>query len=318
MAQHESKTSIVAAIVGNLAIAVSKFVAAGFSGSSSMLAEGIHSLVDTGNGGLILLGMKRSGRPADRVHPFGYGPELYFWTLIVAISIFAAGGGASIWEGALHILRPEELKDPTWAYVVLGLAFVFESITWYFGWRAFRAEKGEQGVVTAVRASKDPTTFMVLFEDTAALAGILVAAAGLWLSHRLGQPKLDGLASIVIGLILCAVAWFLARESKGLLVGESADPDTVEDVRRLAGEQAGVAAVGRLLTMHLGPQEVLLNLELEFRHELDASGVEQAIDRVEEAIRDAHPEIRRIFVESEPVDDGRTAARWEAADETRA
>ena len=299
MASAESKKAIYAAIVGNFLIAVSKFVAAGITRSSSMLAEGIHSVVDTGNGVLLLVGVKRSRQPADDMHPFGYGKELYFWSLIVAISIFAAGGGASIWEGVRHVMHPAELHDPTWAYVVLGLAFVFEGITWVFAWRAFRTEKGSRGVLATVRDSKDPTSFMVLFEDTAALAGIVVAAAGIWLSHRLEMPAIDGAASIVIGVILCTIAWFLAAESKALLVGERADPETVESIRRLARKEEGVERVGRVLTMHLGPREVLVNLEVEFRRDLGSEGVERATDRVEAAIREAHPEVGRIFIEAE-------------------
>ncbi len=308
VAQQESKAAIYAAIAGNLAIAISKFIAAAITRSSSILAEGIHSLVDTADGGLLLLGMRRSGKRADPLHPFGYGQELYFWTLIVAVMIFAAGGGASIWEGVLHILHPEELSDPKWSYVVLAVAALFEGTTWVFGLRAFLGVKREESMVREVHTSKDPTSFMVLFEDSAALAGIAVAALGVWLSHRLGEPWIDGAASIVIGLILCAVATFLTYESKALLVGERARPEVVENIQRLAVDDRAVEKVGRVLTMHLAPDQVLLNLEVELSPDLSTRGVVESVDRIEAALRDAHPELVHIFVEPKTVEETRVSA----------
>ena len=264
MAHTESKKAVIAAIIGNAAIAVIKFVAASMTGSSAMLSEGIHSLVDTGNGALLFLGIKRSSRPPSVTHPFGYGKELYFWSLIVAISIFGIGGGMSIYEGILHIQHPSELTNPTINYIVLGLAMIFESFSFTVAYRAFRTMKGDRRAISAIHHGKDPSLFTVLFEDTAALAGLVVAFVGVFLAHQLDNPYIDGTASIVIGSILCVVAVWLAWESKGLLVGESADPHLVDDVRRFAGDDPVVTGVGAVLTMHLGPEEVLLNLEVEF------------------------------------------------------
>ena len=294
-----SKKAIYAAILGNFAIAVTKFVAAGMSGSSAMLAEGIHSLVDTGNGGLLLIGIRKSKKAADRTHPFGYGKELYFYTLIVAILIFSVGGGVSIYEGILHSLHPpEELGDPTVSYVVLGLAMVFEAGAWWTAYRAFDAERGDQGTWEAIRTSKDPTTFAVLFEDSAAMAGLVLAAVGVYLSHALGMPILDGLSSVAIGLVLCAVAGLLIYESKGLLLGESTNVETRNDIERLVTGTDGVEEVLRLLTMHVGAHRVILNLDLRFEDDLSAAEIERAIGRLEKAVRKAHPEIRYIFVET--------------------
>ena len=297
----KGKKSIYAAIVGNAAIAVTKFVAAAVSGSSAMLAEGVHSLVDTGNGGLLLLGLKRGSRPPDDQHPFGYGKEVYFWTLVVAMLIFAGGGGVSIYEGIKHVRHPAELGDPTINYVVLGLAFLFEGAAWTVALREFRRSRGERGAWEAIQKEKDPTAFAVLLEDSAALAGIVVAAVGIFLGHRLDMPVLDGAASIVIGCILVVVAVILARETRGLLVGEAAEPEVVADARRIARDDEAVAEVVRALTMHMGPDEVILNLDLRFRRDLDAAAVEAAVNRIEKAVRARHPVVRYIFIEVESL-----------------
>jgi len=297
----ESRTAIIAAIAGNLAIAATKFVAAGFTGSSAMLSEGIHSLVDTGNGGLLLLGVRRSRKPPDATHPFGHGMEVYFWSLVVAILIFALGGGMSVYEGVIHIAHPNQIGDPTWNYVVLSFAIFFESISFYFAIRAFRKEKGNQGVWQAIHTSKDPTTFTILFEDTAALLGLVVAFAGIFLSHQLSNPYLDGVASIAIGVILGIVAGFLAYESKGLLIGEAVDPKTLASIRALASAEPAVTEVRKALTMHLGPQEVLLTLDIRFQKELTTSEIAAAIDALEEKIRRRHPEIKYIFIEAKAL-----------------
>jgi cation diffusion facilitator family transporter len=293
-----SKKAIYAAVAGNLAIAVMKFAAGAFTGSSAMLSEGIHSLVDTGNGGLLLLGIRLSQKPPDAAHPFGYGKELYFWSLIVAVTIFGVGGGISIYEGILHLLHPAPLQDPTWSYVVLGLAFVFEGIVLYVALKQFLAEKGEQGIWDSIRTSKDPTTFVVVFEDTAALLGLMVAFLGVYLAHRLENPSLDGAASIVIGSLLCAVAGFLAYESKSLLVGEGADPRTLERVSRLAEADPAVERIERPLTMHFGPDTVLLTMNVRFRDGVSASEAEAAVLRLERAIQDRYPAIKHIFIEA--------------------
>jgi len=297
----ESKTAIFAAIAGNLAIAVTKFIAAAFTGSSAMLSEGIHSLVDTGNGALLLLGVRNSKRPPDLKHPFGHGMEVYFWSLIVAILIFALGGGMSVYEGVTHIQHPNPIGDPTWNYVVLGLAIVFESISFYFAIKAFRKEKGKQGVWQTIHASKDPTTFTILFEDTAALLGLVVALVGIFLGHELNNPYLDGAASITIGVILGVVAGFLAYESKGLLIGEGVDPQTLASIHAIAGAEPAVAEVRKALTMHLGPQEVLLTLDIRFHKDLSTSEIAAAIDELEAKIRNRHREIKYIYIEAKSL-----------------
>jgi cation diffusion facilitator family transporter len=304
LAESSSKVVVIAAILGNLAIAVTKFVAAWFTGSSAMLSEGVHSLVDTGNGGLLLLGMRLSRRPADDMHPFGHGLELYFWTLIVAVLIFGVGGGVSVYEGILHILHPSEAGDPFANYVVLAIAVVFEGTSWGFAWREFRRVKGDQGVIEAIRASKDPTTFAVLFEDTAALLGLAVAFAGVWLGHRFGIPEFDGAASVAIGLILAGVASLLIYETRGLLVGERADPAVIAGARQIASTDPAVEAVRRPMTLQLGPEQVLLALDVQFRSELTADEIERAVDRLERAIRQRYPHVRHIYLEAEAIAGG--------------
>lgn len=301
-----SKTVIIAAIVGNGIIAVTKFIAAAASGSAAMLAEAIHSLVDTGNGALLLFGIARSKRAADVEHPFGYGKELYFWTLIVAMIIFALGGGVSFYEGLMHLLHPpEELSgDPTMSYWVLGIAFVVEGVAWYLALLGFLAAKGKRGVWRAVRTSKDPTTFAVLFEDTAAMIGIVIAAFGIWLSHAIDSHVPDGLASMGIGLVLAVVAIVLARESRGLLVGESAGPAVVEHITAVADQDPDVVRIHLPLTMHLGPQDILVNLDIAFDPALDARGIERAVDRIEQGIRSGRDERFRIYIEAESVRPG--------------
>jgi cation diffusion facilitator family transporter len=297
----ESRTAIFAAIAGNLAIAATKFVAAAITGSSAMLSEGIHSLVDTGNGGLLLFGVRKSKKPPDAAHPFGHGMELYFWSLIVAILIFALGGGMSVYEGVIHLTHPNPIGDPTWNYVVLGFAIVFESISFYFAIKAFRKEMGDQGVWQTVHTSKDPTTFTILFEDSAALLGLLVALVGIFLAHALNMPHLDGVASITIGVILGVVAGFLAYESKGLLIGEGVNPKTLKSIRAIAGADPAVAEVRKALTMHFGPREVMLTLGIGFQKDLTAAEIAAAIDELERKIRDRHPEVKYIFIEAKSL-----------------
>jgi cation diffusion facilitator family transporter len=297
----ESIKAIYAAIAANLGIAVTKFAAAAFTGSSAMISEGIHSLVDTGNGGLMLLGVHRSRRPADDRHPFGYGKELYFWTLIVAIVIFAVGGGISAYEGLLHVLHPSHLENPTWNYVVLGLSLVFESYSFIVALKAFQSAKGDLSLWQSIETSKDPTTYTVLFEDSAALLGLVVAFAGVFFSQVFDIAYFDGAASILIGVILAVVAILLAYESKGLLVGEAVDPKTLKDIRRLAESDARVEAMKSALTMHFGPKTILLAMDLQFRKDLSAAEVENSVDRLEETIRKHHRDIKHIFIESESL-----------------
>ena len=297
----ESPKAVYAAIAGNLAIAATKFAAAAITGSSAMLSEGIHSLVDTGNGGLLLLGIRRGRRPPDDAHPFGYGKELYFWTLIVAILIFAVGGGISLYEGILHLMNPHPMEHVAWNYGVLGLAIVFEGFSFSVALREFRAETGGRPIWQSIRRSKDPTTFTVLFEDTAAMLGLLVALAGVFVGHQLDNPYLDGAASVIIGLLLGGVAVVLASESRGLLVGEGADPQTLESIRALATAEPGVERVRSPLTMYFGPHTVLLTMDIQFRPELTASEVAAVVDRVEKSIRSRHPDIKQIFIEAESI-----------------
>ena len=296
----ESKVAIFAAIAANFAIAITKFIAAFFSGSSAMLSEAIHSLVDTGNGALLLLGLRQSRKPPDENHPFGHGKELYFWPLIVSILVFSLGGGMSVYEGITHLVHPHH-GDPTWSYVVLALAFAFESVSAYLAFKAFRQELKGGGVFETIKRSKDPTTFTVLFEDSAALAGLIVAFLGILLGDLLDNPYLDGIASIVIGAILATVAVFLAYETKGLLIGEGVDPETLASVRTIAAEDDAVQKVRKSLTMHFGPHEVLLALDVEFQPQLSSKEIADAINRVEAAIRDRHPEIRHIFIEAKAL-----------------
>lgn len=295
------KKSIYAAIVGNFLIAVTKFAAAAVSGSSAMLSEGVHSLVDTGNGGLLLLGLRRSRREPDASHPYGYGKEVYFWTLVVAMLIFAGGGGVSVYEGIRHLRHPAELGDPTMSYIVLALAVVFEGVAWTVAFREFGRMKGGMGWWEAIRKEKDPTAFAVLLEDSAALIGLFIAAGGIWLGHRFEEPLFDGAASVLIGVVLAGVAAILAWEARGLLVGESADPETVERIRKIAREDGAVEEVVRALTMYVGPGQVILNLDLNFRRDLSSDGVARAVDRIEKRIREELPPVRWIFIEAEAL-----------------
>ena len=297
----EPRLAIIAAILGNVAIAVTKFIAAAFTGSSAMISEGIHSLVDTGNGGLMLLGLHKSRKAPDVDHPFGHGKELYFWSLIVSIAIFALGCGMSVYEGITHLLNPHPMTNAFWNYAVIGFAVVFEGISWFFGWQVFRAAKGRRGIVEAIHRSKDPSTFMVFFEDSAALMGLLIAFLGILIGQQFNNHYADGVASILIGLVLGLVSFFLAFESKGLLIGEGVDSETLRKIRALIEADPGVQHLSRVLTMYFGPHEVLLNVELKFRDELSAVGVREAVARLQRKVKQNHPDITRIFFASESL-----------------
>ena len=297
----KSKIAIYAAIAGNMAIAVTKFVAAAFTGSSAMLSEAIHSVVDTGNGWLMLLGVRKSRKPPDADHPFGHGHELYFWTLIVAVLIFAVGGGMSVYEGIQHILHPRTPENLVWSYGVLGMAVLFEGTTWLLGWKAFSAERGGKGVLEAIHETKDPSTFTVLLEDTAALLGLVFAFVGIFLGSRLDMPYLDGVASVLIGLLLCGVAVLMVYESKGLLIGEGLDRSSLKSISALVKADPGVEWVGHLHTMYLGPHEVLLTIELRFHSHISSLEVRQAARRLRETIQSQHPDVSRIFFGAEAL-----------------
>ncbi len=287
------------ALVANLGIAVAKFVAASISGSSAMLTEGVHSLVDSGNQLLLLYGQSRAKRPPDAEHPFGYGRELYFWAFVVAILIFAIGAGISIFEGWNHFLNPEPLRDPTINYIVLVIAFLLEGASWTIAVRAFNAGRGTIGWWQAVRRSKDPAGFIVLFEDSAALLGLLIAAAGVWASHATGDPRLDGLASIAIGLVLAAVAILLAREAKGLIIGESADSELVADIWRLLERSSSITAVNHVRTIHSAPDAIFVAVSADFEDSLSMGDAETAIEAMEEALKAADSRISSIYIRPE-------------------
>ncbi|HEX6715693.1 MAG TPA: cation diffusion facilitator family transporter [Pyrinomonadaceae bacterium] len=297
----ESTIAIYAAIAGNLAIAVTKFVAAAFTGSAAMLSEAIHSLVDTGNGLLILVGVRKSRKPADSDHPFGHGHELYFWTLVVAVLIFAVGGGMSVYEGIIHITHPVQVENRVWSYSVLGIAAVFEATTWFLGWKAFSAERGRKGVLETIHETKDPTSFTVLLEDSAALLGLVFAFFGIFLGSQLGLPYLDGMASVFIGLLLCGVAVLMVYESKSLLIGEGLDHESLKSIRGLVETDPAVERVRHLHTMYLGAHDVLLTVELRFRSEITALEVRRAVGRIREAVQSQHPDVTQIFFGAESL-----------------
>lgn len=294
---HQSKLIIFVAMGANFAIAVVKFIAAALSGSSAMLSEGIHSVVDTGNQALLLVGLSRSRQPPDADYPFGYGRELYFWSLIVAVLLFGVGGGMAIYEGVTHLMHPRPLEDAFWAYVVLGVAAVFEAISWSFAFRDLMRRRQGRTLWQTIRASRDPSVFTVLFEDTAALLGLLAAFVGIYFGHRYANPYFDGAASIVIGTVLCVTALVLIRESKSLLVGEAVSPAIVASIKAVTNADSRVAAVGRALTMVLGRHEVLLTLDVRFQPGLSLQELALAVRELQQAIRDRHPDITRIFVE---------------------
>ncbi len=294
-----SKKVIFAALAGNTLIAVTKFVAAFFTGSSAMLSEAIHSLVDTGNQGLLLYGMARAKRPPDEAFPFGHGKEIYFWSFIVAILIFALGGGVSIYEGIKHIEHPEPMANPIINYLVLGLAMLFEGAAWVFALREFTRAKGKWGYVEAIQRAKDPSIFVVLFEDTAAMLGLMVAFLGIVLTQLTGQLWYDGAASVIIGLILVGTAIWLAYETKGLLIGESASRDVVEGIRTIVGAESLAEHVNEVLTMHMGPDFILVNLSVDFTDRATADQIESAISGMDRLIKQQFPQVRRIFIEAE-------------------
>lgn len=294
-----SRKAIYAALAGNALIALTKFGAAATTGSSAMLSEGVHSLVDTGNQILLLHGLRRAARPANAEFPFGHGKEVYFWSFVVAISIFAVGAGVSVYEGIQNVLQPSAIERPLVNYLVLGLAVVFEGFAWAFALREFKKVKGRQGYLEAVQRGKDPTVFVVLFEDSAAIVGLLVAAGGIALAQATGLLWLDGAASIVIGLILGATAIWLAYETKSLLIGEGAPPEVVAGIREIVQQGAGVERVNEVLTMHMGPEFVLVNLSVEFADALDATRIEDVIHRIDGRIKERFPEVKRVFIEAE-------------------
>jgi len=310
-----SKKVIYAALAGNSLIAITKFIAAAITGSSAMLSEGIHSLVDTGNQFLLLHGLKQSKKPADERFPFGHGKEVYFWSFVVAILVFSLGAGISIYEGVRHILHPVPISNPMLNYIVLGLAMVFEGFAWFFALTEFTKTKGKWGYIEAVQRGKDPTLFVVLFEDSAAMLGLIVAMAGVLLAQYTGILIFDGLASIVIGLILAGTAIWLAYETKSLLIGESANKSVVNGIRQMVQSHAQVCTTNEVVTMHMGPDFILLNLSVDFDDALDAAELKAVINQIDKDIKARYPVVKRIFIEAEAPKPGEIAERGRAAPE---
>lgn len=288
-----------AALIGNVLVAVTKFVASAYTGSASMLSEGVHSLVDSGNEVLLLYGMHRARLPANPQFPFGHGKELYFWSFVVALLVFALGAGVSLYEGVQHLRAPRAVEHSLTNYIVIALSMVFEGVSWYVGLKEFRAKKGRQPYLEAVRAAKDPTNFVTLVEDTAALLGLAIAAAGLALAQFTGEPAWDGVGSVLIGLVLTGTAALLARETKSLLIGESARPEVLTSIRRIALDIPEVDAVNEVLTMQLGPEYVLVNISLMISRHADRLRVHDVLDEIDHRIKARHPTVRRVFIESE-------------------
>ena len=291
-----STRTLVVALLANLGIAVSKFVAAAITGSSAMLTEGVHSVVDSTNQLLLMWGRHAAKRPPDRLHPFGYGRELYFWSFVVAVLVFSLGAGVSVYEGVLHIMHPEPAVSPLIAYAVLLIAFLLEGWSTVEAYRDFRKAKGPLGWFEAIRRSKDPPAFIVLLENGAAIAGIIAAAIGLLASQITGDPFFDGAASVVIGIILGFTAALLAYESKGLLIGEAADPELVRNLRDLACTMPGVVGVGYVLTSHSSPDQITVMMNVDFDDAILARQVEQVVCRIEQEAQERWPHVRRLFV----------------------
>lgn len=299
MASHTSKTVIYAALAGNTAIAVVKFAAAAVTGSAAMLSEAIHSVVDTGNQLLLLLGLNRAARPADARHPFGYGLQLYFYTFVVAVLIFGVGAVVSFLQGWAKVQNPHPVEHAWINYIVLGLGILFEGGVWVVALRAFNRQRGGRTIMAEVKSSKDPTVFTVLFEDTAALTGLVAALLGVFLSELLHMPVLDGVASLVIAAILAVTAFFLAVESQSLLTGEAASHEVRVGINRIARAEPGVSGLNQARTMHFGPNEVFVALSLDFDDSLPAGEVERIVTRIERKLRDAYPEIGQVFIEAQ-------------------
>ncbi|HEY6641983.1 cation diffusion facilitator family transporter [Povalibacter sp.] len=304
MARQASSKVVYAALLGNVLIATTKFGAAFWTGSSAMLSEAVHSLVDTSNELLLLYGMRRARQPADAGHPFGHGRELYFWSFIVALMVFGLGAGVSFYEGIHHILHPEPIDNPLVNYVVLGLSLVFESASWWIAFRQFRATKGGRGYLEAVGVSKDPTTFTVLFEDSAALAGLLIALAGIACAQIFAMPVLDGVASLGIALVLAITGIALARRTKELLLGEQVYPELARSILAIAGRHPGVAAANGVIATQLGPEQVVALLSAEFVDRLTADEIEACVIDIESQVRASHPEVTGLFIKPQ------SAATW--------
>ena len=307
MAAKGNKTIIYAALGANAAIAVTKFFASAVTGSSAMFAEAIHSLVDTGNQGLLLFGLRQAKRPASPEHPFGHGKDLYFYAFMVAIIIFGAGAGFAAFEGIEKLMHPGEVQVSWINYAVLGSAFLFELFAWGLALREFNKVRGDRAMLETVRRSKDPTLFTVLFEDTAALLGLGIAFFGVLAANLTGNPIYDALATLAIAAVLALTAVFLAIETKGLLVGEAADPKLVSEIRAVVAADPAIERVNELLTMHFGPNEILVTVSADFRNDLTAEEVEDAVAALDIRVKEAMPDVRRLFVQAMDRADHRRA-----------
>jgi cation diffusion facilitator family transporter len=299
MATPTTQQVVYAALAGNLLVAATKAAAAAWTGSSAMLSEAIHSVVDSGNEVLLLYGQHRAAQRPDPEHPLGHGRELYFWSFIVALLIFAIGSGASIYQGVAHLRNPQPMENPWVNYIVLALATVFEGGSWMFAVQRYhhlRAARGRLGFYEAFRKSKDPPSFMVLFEDSAALSGILIAAVGTFAATHWHRPELDGVASILIGLVLGTIAIMLARESKSLLIGESASSEFTKSIMDIAAQNPAVLRVNGMLTAQLAPDQIVVALSLEFSDELRVPELEERVIEIERSIRARHAEVTALFV----------------------
>jgi len=286
---------LIIALAANVGIAVAKFIAAAMTGSSAMLTEGVHSLVDSTNQLLLMYGQKRAAKPADALHPAGYGRELYFWSFVVALLVFALGAGVSIYEGVLHVLEPEDAVSPVIAYIVLAIAFALEGGSTLAAFREFNGTRGTKSWWRALTDTKDATTVIVLLENGAAMAGIVIAAIGLALSQLTGDPRFDGIASVLIGVLLAVVAIFLAREAKGLLIGEAADPELVMGMRR-AATRDGVMGIGEIMTLHNAPEQIVAALNVDFDNRLSAGDVERIVEEIERAVKLEFPSVTRVYI----------------------
>ncbi len=298
----ESRLAVFGAVAANVAIATMKFAGAAATGSAAMLSEGIHSTVDTGNGLLLLVGLRLADRPADEQHPFGYGKELFFWSLIVAVLIFGVGGGVSIYEGVVRLVTPHALDDPTWSYAILAGSAVFEGTSLAIAVHQFRSTSPGKPFWRALASSKDPSLYTVIAEDSVALAGLAAAALGIYGADRWKMPALDAIASIVVGLLLCVVSTLLIVQARRLLVGEAVDAATAARIRAIAQGEPTVHRAGWPLTMYLGPDDVLLALDVEFRRSESAAEIARAVDRIESAVRESVSEVGRIYIEARRVD----------------
>ncbi|MEZ5924322.1 MAG: cation diffusion facilitator family transporter [Hyphomicrobiaceae bacterium] len=297
MAAGGSTKVVVAALLGNAAIAVTKFAAAFFTGSSAMLSEAVHSVVDTGNQGLLLYGIGRAARPADDQHPFGYSKEIYFWSFIVAILLFSLGAGVAIYEGIEKILHPEPMRDAYMNYIVLIAAMLFEAGSFFVALTEFNKARGSVRILAAIIQSKDAAVFTVLLEDMAALSGLTLALAGVALADLGGIATADGFASLAIGVLLAFVAAFLTWQTKGLIIGEAASSELTRGVEALIRAHPHVNAINELRTMHLGPDDVLLAVSVDFKDRRSTETIEQAITEIEGRIKTRWPAIRRVFLE---------------------